>query len=80
MTTWGIVPNFIVLLFRTIIIEAFGQRLLYIILLSGIIGFIVAGIMGTVVGLIAGVIFNLIYKFKLPKDNVLARYWSYLMK
>lgn len=80
MTAWGIIPNLIVLLFLTIIIETIRQRQLYVALFSGVIGFVAAGIPGTIAGFAVGMVFNLIYKHKLPKNNILARYWNYLSK
>jgi len=78
MAFWGGVENFAILLSMTIMIEILKQRLLYIVLLTGIVGFFFAGIIGTVVGLAIGMVFFLTYRFKLHEKNILARFWSYL--
>ena len=80
MAFWGGVESFAILLSMTIMIEILKQRLLYIVLLAGIVGFFFAGIIGTVVGLAIGMVFFLTYRFKLHEKNVLARFWSYLWK
>lgn len=80
MTTWGILPNLVFLLLVAAVIEVVSERLLYLTLFAGIVGFTLAGIDGMLVGLIAGGAFNIIYRLKLPEDNALARCWHYIWR
>lgn len=54
MLTWGIAANFIFLLFISLLTEALGKRLIYVIFIFGIIGFVVANFPGAIIGLFLG--------------------------
>lgn len=78
MITWGFWANLIILLFVTVMIEVGSARTLYLTLFSGILGFYVAELLGMIIGFAAGLILVLYIMFRLPKNNVLARFWSAL--
>lgn len=75
MITWGFWPNLIILFFITVLIETARARALYITMFSGILGFYLAELLGMLTGLVAGLILSLLIMFKLPKDNILFRFW-----
>jgi hypothetical protein len=78
MITWGFWLNLLTLLFIMILIEAEGARILYLTLFSGILGFYFAQLLGVLAGLAVGLLLVLFLVFKLPKDNVLFRFWNSL--
>lgn len=80
MALTALPKNFLLLLSVAIIMEIFGQRLLYIAFFSGILGFFAAGIAGTIVGLIIGVTVTIFCKLKLPKNNIITESWNNIWK
>jgi hypothetical protein len=78
MITWGFWANLVILLFITVLIEIVRARAFYITMLSGILGFYIAELLGMLTGLVAGVALGLYIMLKLPKDNVLTRFWNSL--
>lgn len=76
LAVWDSLESLVILLLVTIAIEVVEERLLYLVLFAGVVGFL-AGIIGTAIGLAAGAVFFLIYKFKLGNENIFARFWDY---
>jgi len=68
--------NFVLLLAVTAVIETVKQRLLYLVLLSGIIGFCFGAITGMIASLIVGTILAILCRFKLAKLNTTIRIFS----
>ena len=64
-----------ILFFITVLIETARARALYITMFSGILGFYLAELLGMLTGLVAGLILSLLIMFRLPKDNILFRFW-----
>lgn len=75
MITWGFWANLVILLFITVLIEIARVRAFYITMFSGISGFYIAELLGMLTGLVVGLALGLYMMFKLPKDNVLTRFW-----
>jgi hypothetical protein len=75
MILWGFWANLIALLFVTVFIEAAKARILYIAMFFGLFGFFVDVLPGMIAGLVIGVVVVWFITFKLPKDNVLSRFW-----
>lgn len=75
MITWGFWANLITLLFATVLVEAAKARILYIAMFFGLLGFFVAVLPGMIVGLVIGGVVLWFITFRLPKDNVLSRFW-----
>lgn len=75
MLLWGFWANLIILLFFTVTIEAARARVLYLAFILGLLGFFVATIVGMLVGLAIGVAVILFITIRLPKDNMLSRFW-----
>ena len=64
MSSWGTLPNFLILLFIMMAVEIFRARGIYLILLAGILGFYAMALVGAVAGvLVASVILLLLWKF-----------------
>jgi hypothetical protein len=77
MLIWGAPINLIVLLSITIAIEAIRIRSLYLILLSGILGFYVFNVPGVLFGVVAGSLV-VVLLFRLWRDNFIVRFWRSL--
>jgi hypothetical protein len=76
MITWGFLPNLVILLFVSVLIEVAKARALYITMFIGILGFYTASLIGMLIGLIVGVAVGLFIMFRLPKDNIVIRFWN----
>jgi len=81
LTTWGALPNLVVLFFITLAVEVVGRRILYLLLLSGIIGFYAFVLVGTIVGVFVGCLAVLLAS-KLAHEGgyTLEQVWSFFMK
>ena len=81
VTTWGTLPNLVVLLFITLAVEVVGRRILYLFLLSGILGFYAFTLVGTVVGVIAGCLAALLAsRLARARGYTLEQLWSSILK
>jgi hypothetical protein len=69
MATRSIYGNLATLLLVTVVIEAAKQRLLYVVLFSGVVGFWAGGVLGTFIGLLLGSIAITAYKLKFANTN-----------
>ncbi|MCJ7423322.1 hypothetical protein MUP01_03530 [Candidatus Bathyarchaeota archaeon] len=78
LTSWGFYPNLLILCFFPFMIEIARSRLLYLIIIFGVGGFAVATLVGMGVGLVTGLGIFLFLRFRVPSDNILARFWSSL--
>jgi hypothetical protein len=70
VATREVMWNLVSLLTITIAIELTKERLFYLVLLFGIIGFYFGAIVGMVAGLIVGAILAILRKFRLTKFNI----------
>lgn len=75
MAIRGMYGNLAILLLVAVIIEAAKQRLLYIVLFSGVIGFLAGGVVGTFIGLLLSSIALAIYKLKFANDYPIQPFW-----
>jgi hypothetical protein len=81
VTTWGTLPNMVVLLLITLAVEVVGRRVSYLLLLSGILGFYVFALIGTVVGIIAGCLAVLLAsKLARTRGYTLEQLWNSILK
>jgi len=81
LTTWGTLPNLVVLFFITLAVEVVGRRILYLLLLSGIIGFYAFVLVGTIVGVFVGCLAVLLAsKLAHERGYTLEQVWSFFMK
>ena len=77
--SWGTLPNLILLLSVTLIIEIIGERGAYWILLFGIFGFSLWKLTGVIIGLSVGCVIAL-WLFKISPNNFLRRAWQSLFE
>jgi hypothetical protein len=79
MIIWGTAPNAIFLLFITLFLEIIGRRIIYLILMSGTLGFALGSIIGTVVASAIGAsIIIYLSVFNKPKMEMLRNFWHSL--
>jgi len=71
----GTLPNLILLLSITLIIEIIGERGAYWMLLSGIFGFSLWKLTGVIIGLSVGCVMVL-WLFRISPNNFLRRAWQ----
>ena len=69
MATRSMYGNLATLLLVAVIIEAAKQRLLYVVLFSGAVGFWAGGVLGTFIGLLLSSIAITVYKLKFANAN-----------
>ena len=69
MATRNMYGNLATLLLVAVIIEAAKQRLLYVVLFSGVVGFWAGGVLGTFIGLLLSSIAIIVYKLKFANAN-----------
>jgi hypothetical protein len=69
MALRGMYGNLATLALVAVIIEAVKQRLLYVVLFSGVVGFWAGGVLGTFIGLLLSSIAITVYKLKFAKAN-----------
>jgi hypothetical protein len=81
LTTWGTLPNLVVLLFITLAVEVVGRRILYLLILSGILGFYAFVLIGTIVGVLVGYLAVLLAsKLARERGYTLEQVWSFFMR
>ncbi|MEM2703277.1 MAG: hypothetical protein QXR45_08960, partial [Candidatus Bathyarchaeia archaeon] len=79
MLFWGILPNLMILLFLSFIIEIIGEKGLYWILFFGIFGFYFLQVTGVIIGIFLGSLIFL-WLFKVSPNNFLRQMWRSLFE